>query len=272
MTSHLLKLFVTLGIYLLYLNTGISASPRIQDGAPIATPAQLDAALRISLGEQEKEYADQPDILAALKHDKAKELLETYVKQRDIKSLYTALNLAGDAIKLDWKQSGFWVTLGNIHSELAGFNILGSYEYAMESYRQALELDPGNGQALIRLGINQACANEFPSALDYFERAVRSNILYLSSDILQWMHISYLNGSQTKRGTLFFEELLAKHPGYFHLHLSKALLHKAHFDFQRAQKEIQELLNSDLADQYIRKKAKDLLLKLENQGVIDDED
>jgi tetratricopeptide (TPR) repeat protein len=212
--------------------------------------------------KDEERFAGEKDALAEFKHEAAVGLLDEYRRTGSMDRLYSALNSAGEAIKLHSEKAGYWITLGDIHSEMSKFNILGSHEYSIESYEQALELDPDNAAAMVLLGIKLAEDGEYREALDNLERAVEREILVLSPNVLKWMNVCYLNGAQTKRGTIFFDGILKDNPGYFYLHLNKAILYRAHFDYKSARIEIVEILNDSRADEKMQEQAIKFLSEL----------
>lgn len=232
-------------------------------------PAEISEAFLLPPSEAEKQVAGDAHALAALRHAKAVELKREYMQSGDMKKLYTALNTVGEAIKLDPDRSQYWVTLGNIHSELARFNILRANEYARDAFRQALELDPDDAPTMVLLGVNLAGTGEYEEALNYFEKAVKTNILMLTADIAQWMNACYLVDAHTKRGTVFYENIQNSHPEYYYLNLYQAVLYKAHFDYDSARQELTELLERDDVDRKIKEIAQKLLDEMDAEGGMD---
>ncbi|MDO9516404.1 MAG: tetratricopeptide repeat protein [Syntrophales bacterium] len=232
-------------------------------------PAEVASTLLLPLDQKEWQVAGDKAALAALRHAKAAELRREYLQGGDMKKLYTALNTVGEAIKLDPDRSQYWVTLGNIHSELARFNILRSNEYAQDSFRQALDLAPDDATIMVLLAVNLARTGEYEEALDYFEKAVRTNILMLSADIARWMNVCYLADAHTKRGAIFYEDIQSAHPEYYYLNLYQAVLYKAHFDYDSARRELTQLLERGDADQTTKETAQKLLAELDAEGGTD---
>jgi len=232
-------------------------------------PAEIAGTLLLPLDEAEWQVAGDKAALATRRHAKAVGLKREYLRGGDMKKLYTALNTAGEAIKLDPDRSQYWVTLGEIHSELARFNILRSNEYAQDSFRQALDLAPDDATIMILLAVNLARTGEYEEALAYFEKAVKTNILMLSADIARWMNVCYLADAHTKRGAIFYEDIQNSHPEYYYLNLYQAVLYKAHFDYDSARRELMQLLERDDADQTTHETARRLLAELDAEGGTD---
>jgi len=241
--------------------TGLTEEP---GGTP--QPAEITETFFLPLGEAERQVARDAHALAALRHAKAAELQRAYLRDGDIKKLYTALNTAGEAIKLDSSQPRYWVTLGSIHTELSRFNILRANEYAQDSFRQALELDPGDAPTMVLLAVSLARTGEYEEALAFFERAVKTDILMLSADIARWMNFCYLADAHTKRGTIFYEDIQNAHPEYSYLNLYQAVLYRAHFDYESARRELTQLLGRGDADQTAKEAARRLLAELDEKG------
>jgi tetratricopeptide (TPR) repeat protein len=220
---------------------------------------------RLPLSKAEKELAGNARALAALKHGKAVKLKQEYLRYGDMKKLYTALNTAGEAIELDPGQPQYWITLGSIHSELSRFNISRSNEYAQEAFRQALDLAP-DASAMVLLAVSLAKTGEYEEALDYFEKAVTTNILMLSADIASWMNVCYLADAHTWRGTIFYENIQKNHPEYYYLNLYQAVLYKAHFDYDSARRELTQLLKRYDIDRATKETAQKLLREIDEKG------
>lgn len=222
-------------------------------------PAEAADAFNLQPGEAEKQLAGNPKALASLRHARATTLKREYEKTGDIKKLYTALNAAGEAIKLDPNISQYWVTLGTVHSELARFNIFRSDEYAHDAFRQALELAPTDASVMVLLAVNLAKTGECEEALEYFEKAVKTNILLLSTDIAQWMNVCYLTDAQTNRGVVFYYNIQKQHPRYYYIGLYRSVLYKAHFDYKSARSELTHILNHKDIDGATKNMARRLL-------------
>lgn len=229
-------------------------------------PAGVANALLLPLDEEEWQVAGNKTALAALRHAKAAGLRRAYLRSGDMKKLYTALNTAGEAIKLDPDQAQYWVTLGSIHSELARFNILRSNEYAQDSFRQALDLAPDDAATMILLAVTLAKTGEYEEALTYFEKAVETNLLMLSADIARWMNVCYLADAHTKRGAIFYEDIQTRYPEYYYLNLYQAVLYRAHFDYDSARRELKQLLERADVDQTTKEAAQKLLAELDAEG------
>lgn len=227
--------------------------------------AQARAAFHLPPGEAEKHLAGNAQALASIKHAKAVAMKREYMKSGDIGKLYTALNTAGEAIGLDPNVSRYWVTLGILHSEVARFNIFRSHEYAQESFRQALDLAPGDAAVRVLLAVNLAKTGEYEEALDHFENAVKKDILMLSGDIARWMNVCYLVDAHTKRGTIFYDNIQKIHPQYYFLNLFKAILYKAHFDYKSARTELTDLLGRGGIDGKTKEAARKLLGEIERE-------
>jgi len=229
-------------------------------------PADVAGTLLLPLDQEEWQVAGNKAALAALRHAKAARLRRAYLQSGDIKQLYTALNTVGEAIRLDPDSPRYWVTLGNIHTELARFNIFRANEYAQDSFRQALDLAPGDAATMVLLAVNLAKTGHYEEALGYFEKAVETNILMLSANIARWMNVCYLADAHTRRGTIFYENIQNSHPEYYYLNLYQAVLYRAHFDYDSARRELTQLLERADADQTIKETARSLLAELDQEG------
>ncbi|HAJ27948.1 MAG TPA: hypothetical protein DCG53_12030 [Syntrophus sp. (in: bacteria)] len=245
-----------------------SAFPEGPEASPAVRPfpAEVADTLKIPPGEAEKRLAGNTAALADMKNNQAGKLYREYRQDGDMKKLYTALNTAGQAIKLDSGRYRYWVTLGNIHSELARLNIFRANEYAEESFRQAMELAPGDASVMVLLAVNLAGTGDYEEALEYFEKAAKTDVLILSADISQWMNACYLADAQTSRGIIFYEDIQKSHPRYYFLNLYKAVLYKAHFDNDKAIRELTQLLKRDDADGATKEAARKLLGEINRKG------
>jgi tetratricopeptide (TPR) repeat protein len=235
---------------------GFSEKP---NGPP---PECMAEAFRLPSSATERQLAGDEIALAALKHAKAAQLRREYLHDGNLKKLYTALNAAGEAISLDASQPEYWVTLGNIHTELSRFNILRSNEYAQDSFRQALDLAPGDASIMILMAVNLAKTGQYEEALEYFEKGVKTDILMLNADIARWMNVCYLADAHTKRGAIFYEDIQNRHLDYYYLNLYQAVLYRAHFDYDSARRELTRLLEHADACQATKEAARRLLAEL----------
>jgi tetratricopeptide (TPR) repeat protein len=245
-----------------------AASPETPAAPPTGQrfPADAAASFHLPPGEEEQRLAGDAAALAALKHRQAARLYREYRQAGDMKKLYTALNTAGEAIRLAPDRSGYWVTLGDIHTELDRLNIPRSSEYAEDAFRQSLALAPQDAYTMVLLAVNLAKTGEYEEALDHFEKAASTDILVLSADIAQWMNACYLADAQTMRGAIFYGDLQKKNPGYHYLNLYKAVLYQAHFDHASARRELTELINRPDADRATREQARRLLGEMGGKG------
>jgi Tfp pilus assembly protein PilF len=231
------------------------------DGSPQTQKPNPEAADKFKLlpSDAEKQLVGDNTALAALKHTKAVKLTREYFRDGDINKLYIALNTAGEAVKLDPYTSRYWATLGTVHSELARFNIFRSDEYAQDAFRQALELAPTDASVMVLIAVNLAKTGECEEALEYFEKAVKTNILLLSADIAQWMNVCYLTDAQTNRGIVFYYNIQKQHPRYYYIGLYRSVLYKAHFDYKSARSELTHILNRRDIDGATKNMARRLL-------------
>ncbi|MDO9559624.1 MAG: hypothetical protein Q7I89_08030 [Syntrophales bacterium] len=244
---------------------GFSEELKIRSSVQMS-PAKVADTFLLPLSEAEKQLTGNAKALAALKQANAVKLKNEYLQDGDVKKLYTALNIVGEAIKLDSGRYQYWVTLGSIHSELARFNIPRSNEYAQVSFRQALDLAPNDAPIMILLAVNLAKTGEYEEALDYFEKAVTTNILMLSANVARWMNICYLADAHTERGVIFYKNIQKNHPEYYYLNLYQAVLYNAHFDYDSARRELMQLLKRDDADRKTKEIAQKLLREMEKKG------
>jgi len=199
-----------------------------------------------------------------IRYAKAYELFRDYLRKGNLKSLYTSLSCVSDAIILNPEKEKYWVTLGRVHSEMAARKVFQANTYAIQAYRQALELNPDDATTMILLGIRLTVASEYEDALQNFETALRKAPYLSAYNVIQWMNVAYLAGSRTKRGTLFYEQMTRDHPGLEYLYLFKAILHRAHFDFLQARKDLLRVAQSKATDKNIRDIARNLLEKMKD--------
>ncbi len=204
---------------------------------------------------------------AYLMHKQAYELLKEYKTSGDLDKLYTALNLAGEALVLNPEESRYWVTLGDAHSEMAKFNIFRAGEWAEQAYQEAIALNPEDTTTMVLLGVSLAKSGDYKEALQYLEPALTDDIYLMTYAIGQWLNLCYLAGSQTKRGTIYYEEFLNANPEFYYLRLYKALLYKAHFDYVNAEKELKILLAEKRADSKTKEFASNILEDLKTEEV-----
>ncbi len=198
-------------------------------------------------------------LAASFKYRDAVSLKSEYYQEGSLETLFTALDTIGDAIRLDLTNPQYWITLGDIYTELTRFNLFRSHEYAETSFRQALALTPDDASIMILLAVRLAKTDECEEALQYFEKAVMEDILLLSVNIIQWMNACYLTDAHTKRGTIFFENVQKNYPEYYYLNFFQAVLYNAHFDHDSARRELQEILDRDASDEAVKKAAQKLL-------------
>ncbi|MBD3379574.1 MAG: hypothetical protein GF408_03825 [Candidatus Omnitrophica bacterium] len=192
------------------------------------------------------------EIYAEAYHQKGLALLDRYRKTGSLKDLYTALNSAGEAVSLAPEDASYWVTLGDLHSEMAKYGLFRADERALRSYEEALKLAPENSYAMVMAGIKLARMGVYDTSLDYFERALSTDPSLVSNNILQWMTLGYIYGHRTLRGTLFYEGLLKEHPEFYFIRVYKALLYAAHFDKPSALRELDSVIGDKAAAPEIR--------------------
>ena len=202
---------------------------------------------------------------AYLTHKRAYKLLKEYQASGDLDKLYIALNLAGEALVLDPGESRYWVTLGDIHSEMTKFNIFRAGEWAEQAYQEALVLNPEDTTTMVLLGISLAKSGDYKEALQYLEPALTDDTYLMTYAIGQWLNLCYLAGSQTKRGTIYYEEFLNVNPEFYYLRLYKAFLYKAHFDYVNVEKELKIILADKEADSKTKEFASNLLKDLKTE-------
>lgn len=237
------------------------------DGSPTRqSPAGSTSMFAVPLDTAEKQLAGDSSARASLRHAKAAALKREYLRTGDLKKLYMSLNTCGEAIQLDASQSRYWVTLGDIHTEMARFNIFRANEYARDSYRQALDLDPENAAVMVLLAVNLARTGRYEDALTYFERAVETDILVLSADIVRWMNVCYLLDGHTQRGIFFYERVQTIYYHYYYLSYYQAILYRAHFDFNSARRKLTGLLERRDVDGKTRDAARRLRAELDREG------
>jgi len=245
-------------------------SGAFSDGLPVRQPpAGAGHVFTVPLDRAEQELAGDPSARASLRHAKAVKLRFEYLRTGDLKKLYRALNTCGEAIGLDASQSRYWVTLGNIHTEMARFNIFRAQEYARDSFRQALDLDPENAAVMVLLAVNLAKTGRYEEALTYFEKAVETDILTLSADIVRWMNVCYLVDGHTQRGVFFYQTVQNIYPHYYYLSYYQAILSRAHFDYDSARRKLTELLGRRDLDEETRDAAHRLRAELDGEGGAD---
>jgi len=195
---------------------------------------------------------EDKNVEALLYNQKARELLSDYRRTKSLKSLYTALNYAGEAVYLAPETANYWVTLGDIHSELAKNGLLRANEQAILSYEQAIELAPEDTSTMIILGVKLARMGLYNNASELFETAVKKNPYLLNYNVLQWMNLCYIAGAETKRGTIFYTALLNTDPDLYFLHVFNAILYASHLDKVSAEKELNKVLSNTNVNPEIR--------------------
>jgi len=136
---------------------------------------------------------------------------------------------------------------------MAARKVLQANTYAIHAYQQALELDPNDTVTMLLLGIKLTEASLYKEALQYFETTFKKTPYLITDDTIQWMNVAYLAGSQTKRGTLFYEQLVKENSELYYLYLFKAVLHQAHFDFAQAREDLLWLGQKKGANRNIKK-------------------
>ena len=245
-------------------------SGAFSDGSPTGQPpAGAAHEFTVPLDTVEQQIEGDPSARASLRHAKAATLRREYLRTGDLKKLYMALNTCGEAIRLDASQPRYWVTLGNIHTEMARFNIFRASEYARDSFRQALDLDPDNAAVMVLLAVNLAKTGRYEEALTYFEKAVETDILMLSADIVRWMNVCYLVDGHTQRGVFFYQTVQNVYPHYYYLSYYQAILYRAHFDYKSARRKLAELLERRDLDGKTRDASRRLLTELDGKGGAD---
>jgi tetratricopeptide (TPR) repeat protein len=205
------------------------------------------------------------DIQADMYHRKARGLLKAYQKDGALDKLYTSLNAEGEAIALAPEKAAYWSSLGDIHAEMAKLDLPGAESNVIESYKQALALDPGDAATMVLLGVALARTSEYKAALDYFEKAVEKAPYLMSYDLVQWMNLCYLAGGQTRRGTLFYDRFLQANPEFYPLRVYAAILYDAHFDYSNASKELFEVIGDKRIDAGTKQFAKNLIKEIQKK-------
>ena len=149
---------------------------------------------------------------------------------------------------------------------MAKLDIAGAERSAIRSYTQSLALDPADATTMILLGVSLARTSEYKAALGYFEKALGKAPYLMSYDLAQWMNLCYLAGSQTKRGTIFYDAFLRANPEFYPVQVYAAILYGAHFDYANASKELYEVVGNERVDPETKQFAKKLLKDIQKKG------
>jgi len=234
---------------------------------PATEPSNLlsEEEFQQSIGEKTQKIIDSidpslpPPAKALQLHQRVLEQLQSYRTRGQIQNLYLALNLCGHALRLNDQVPTCWTTLGDIHSEMARFQVLRADEYAMDAYRQALALDPEDATTHLQLGIKLAGTGAYKQALDHFESAVSRQPVLLNKSTLEWLSLCYLEGAQTLRGIQFTDTLLKSDPERADIRYVRILLHLAHFDRVGAEHELKLLLATPGLPDELAQRARNLI-------------
>ena len=211
----------------------------------------LEPAMADSLQGQYKfpcvidsKFQGDDKILSEIKYETARKFIKRYLQDASLTKLYTSLNCISDAISLDPEKAKYWVVLGQVHSQMAVHKVPMANANAIQAYEQALELDPTDTAVMILLGVKLIQTSQYEDALEYFETALKKTPYLTTYDTIQWMNVAYLAGSQTKQGTLFYEQMVKQNPELLYLYIFKAILHQTHFDFSQAQKDLLKVISN----------------------------
>ncbi len=242
-------------IYVLILIFGITPATIASQQEHNKFPCEIDS-----------QFQGNNEILSEIKHKTARKFIKDYLQENSLEKLYTSLNCVSDAIILAPEKPKFWVTLGKVHSEMAASKVSMAKTNAIMAYQQALELDPDDTATMILLGVKLTETSEYIEALLHFETALTKTPYLTTYDTIQWMNIAYLAGKQTKRGTLFYEQMVNDNPELFYLYIFKAVLHQTHFDFAQAREDYMKIILNAEAGRDIKSIALKLLKELKKQG------
>jgi tetratricopeptide (TPR) repeat protein len=91
----------------------------------------------------------------------------------DARSLALEAIDPGQQAALAWRRSG--LTLEDLITRGEALRKAGEYEAAMQSYRQAMQLEPGSGDPWYRMGLLYEDEDLWPKALDAYERAAAAD-------------------------------------------------------------------------------------------------
>jgi len=215
--------------------------------------------------EIDSKFQGDDKIYSEIKYETARKFIKGYLKDASLTELYTSLNCISDAITLDPEKAKYWVILGKVHSQMAAHKVLMANTNAIHAYEQALELDPTDTAVMILLGVKLTETSQYGDALVYFETALKKTPYLTTYDTIQWMNVAYLAGSQTKQGTLFYEQMVKQNPELLYLYIFKAILHQAHFDFSQAQKDLLKVIANDDIKKDTKKIAQKLFQEIKKQ-------
>ncbi len=215
--------------------------------------------------EAASEFQGNNAIFAETKYVASRKSIEEYLQESSLKKLYISLNCISDAIMLDPEKSKYWTLLGKVHSEMAAHKVFMANSKAIQAYEQSLELSPDDTATMILLGVKLTETSQYKDALEYFETALKKSPYLITYDLIQWMNVAYLAGSQTKRGTLFYEQMVRDNPELYYLYIFKAILHQAHFDFVQAGKDLLNVVRNADAKKETKQAAQKLLQEMKSR-------
>ena len=114
-------------------------------------------------------------------------------KQKASTLVQQAVREAQAAVSLDPKISAYWVNLASIYRSLVGV-VDGTLDWSVQSYQQAVVVDPVNSSVYMELGSMMYGAEAYDSAERYFEEAVTNKQNYANA----WYNWAYAAKQQDK--------------------------------------------------------------------------